>query len=121
MDHRTLLMERLTNLHKHLFKHKALSSIAITEGVIIVFLIVYIFSLGPTTLIKAQSNSEADNQINHAVFACNKLPPVERPSCAKAVGIQVQSLFGSPEDKTKQCMKLFPLLVRYCQEEAFVP
>jgi len=114
-------MERLTNLHKHLLKHKALSAIAITQGVIIVVLIIYIFNLGPTTLIKAQGNSEADNQITQAVLACNKLSPLDRPSCVKGVGIQVGSLFSSPAEKLRQCRKLFPLLIRYCQEEAFAP
>jgi len=114
-------MKSLTNLHTHLIKHKALSSIAITEGLIILLLIAYIFSLGPTTLIKAQSSSEPDNQISLAVFACNKIAPIDRPSCTRAVGVQVKSLFSSPGEKIKQCRKFFPLLVRYCQEEAFAP
>lgn len=111
-------MKHLSNLHAHLVKHKTLSIIAITEAIIIVVLLVYIASFRTmlTQSTQAQDGNEADNQITQAVLACNKLPPTERPPCAKAVGIQVESLFASPEDRIKQCIKMRPLMVRYCQE-----
>ena len=114
-------MKHLSNLHSHLVKHKTLSTIAITEAIIIVVLLIYISSLKTalTQRTQAQNGNANSELITQEVILCNKLTPPDRPVCARTVGMKIATLFTLPEERLKQCMKFFPLLVRHCQEGAF--
>lgn len=85
----------------------------------VLFLFIFSSAYKPQQTISTQaqsSESPLEAEINQDVLACKQLPPTDRPACARAIGQKISSLFPSAEDRIRQCIKLRPLLVRYCQE-----
>ena len=94
---------------------KTLGFIVILQTLIIIILAAYILPSSRKTEITSLAQ-QSQEMVNQDVAACLKLPPTERPTCARIVGMKIATLFDSPEERLKECMKLRPLWVRYCHE-----
>lgn len=66
-----------------------------------------------STQVLAQTADDLDEEIRN----CLKMPIVERPTCAKMIGMQLASQSIEVGEKVRNCMKLRPIFVRFCLNE----
>lgn len=102
--------------HKKILTSHVLGAIILAQSLIIILLLVNSYNLRKTLGSESKSNGSASSQINQDVAICNRLQPEERPACAKVVGVKIAMLFSTSEEQILECMKMRPLMVRYCQE-----
>lgn len=102
--------------HKKILTPHVLGAVVLAQSLIIILLLVNSYNLRKTLGAENTGNGTASSQINQDIVVCNRLQPEERPNCAKAVGVKIAMLFSTSEEQILECMKMRPLMVRYCQE-----
>src|SRR4030042_4088397 len=115
MEQEVMIKDRWAKISTKATQPKTLGIIVILQTLIIIILAAYILPSSRKTEITSLAQ-QSQEMVDEDVAACLKLQPTERPICARIVGMKIATFFESPEERLKECMKLRPLWVRYCQQ-----